>query len=874
MPDEHIELTDQSDSSSPIRGLIEKSTLRYNRIGKAEVTISGWLLYNRASIVILQFALPGSEVTLARRIDRPDIGVKFPTSPGSYNSGFNAVLQLSDRSEVLTDVYFTAILDNGLIVAGALELPKTSIQSSAHNFFIEKGKVQEKRDEVSGLSNIEKNLNISSEEMNTSFSYQEKKDDHSKTSDSSHKNSVTSQKKAPKTSDHINESLVSALKESHRTTTITRLVSFLASDERIIFKACDRPKTSILLILYNRAELTLECLKSIRQSESSDYEIIVIDNASTDYTQQLLQKIEGVTIVTNTDNKHFVEGVNQAASISKGENILLLNNDTTITPSSISYAEETLDKPGVGAVGSRIIKLDGTLQEAGCFLLSNAKCHAYGSGEDPLDFRYLFERSVDYCSGAFLLTKRSLFNSLGGLDASFAPAYFEDVDYCVRLSSAGYEIKYDPRCVVIHVENGSSSKEEAKDLQVRNRNILIDKHGTSLQKYFDFNSSLKNFGRASYATRKKVLVIDDVIPFEHRGGGSPRTKLLLSTLSGLDVDVTFFSTLPYDSLSWHYLHGVIPINVECVPFLGKEKLPSFLNERADFYDTIVVSRPHNMEYFQSALEKLNGIALNAEIIYDVESLYAEREIHKMNLLNGTKLSDAEKDYILSKELDIAKTAHKITVVSDKDAATFKEAGFSNIEVISYGSYVHNSTNSFEDRSDILFVGPIRQEQSANLDAIRWFIHEVLPILREKYDFNQSFRIIGDYKDEFIKPLQVPGVWFHGPVKELSEIYNMHRIAVAPVRYAAGISLKVIEAASHGLPVVATDLITELLGWVKQEEIASISSPEGFAYACHVLYTDKEIWEMIRENAFKRIDESYSLEGFTHSVKKAFLPTRL
>jgi O-antigen biosynthesis protein len=868
MPNDHITPSDQSESSSPIRGLIEKSTLRYTRSGKTEVTISGWLLYDHASIVILQFALPGSEVSLARRIERPDIGIKFSSSPGGYNSGFNAVLQLSDRSEVLTEVYFTAILDNGLIIAGSLELPTTSIQSSAHNFFIEKNNsITRKQKTVSAVDNEEIKYpaqNQTTSHATAELNHVDKKQvlelEHSKGGISTYINNIND----------INESLKSSIKESHRISAMTKLIAFLSFDSKISFTPPEKPNTSIVLILHNKAEYTLECLKSIQQSEKSDFEVVVIDNASTDQTRLLLSKIEGIKVLYNSENEHFVKGVNQAVRVSSGENILLLNNDTTITPTSITHAEETLAKPGVGAVGGRIIQLDGSLQEAGYTVLSDGRSFPYGHGEDPLDYKYLFKRSVDYCSGAFLLTKRSLFDASNGFDLSFAPAYFEEADYCLKLIHAGYKVIYDPRCVIFHVGNGSSTKAEVQTLQTRNFITFKEKHRESLKKHLNLKDTVKKFGRGTFDRRKRVLIIDDVIPFDHHGAGAPRSRLLLNTLSELDLDVTYFSTKPQKSLSWHYLHGVIPMEVECVPFMGKEKLSTFLIERADFYDTILISRPHNMEYFNAALEKMDSISLHAQIIYDVESLYAEREILRMDILEKIKLSDSEKDYILGKELEIAKSSHNIVVVSSKDAATFKDAGFSNIEVISYGSSIHQSTNSFEDRNDILFVGPVSKKDSANLDGIQWFIHEVLPILREKYDFKNSFRIIGDYQIETIQSLQVSGVFFHGAVKDLSEIYHKHRIAIAPIRFAAGISLKVIEAASYGLPVVATDLIADLLGWEKQVEIASISSPEGFAYACHVLYQDKEMWNIVRNNALALIEESYSMNSFANSIKKTFL----
>ena len=94
--------------------------------------------------------------------------------------------------------------------------------------------------------------------------------------------------------------------------------------------------------------------------------------------------------------------------------------------------------------------LDGTLQEAGSLIWQDGSCLGYGRGDDPEQPEYMFRRDVDYCSGAFLLFRKQDFAALQGFDEAFAPAYYEESDFCIRLRKSGKRVVYDPRAVITH----------------------------------------------------------------------------------------------------------------------------------------------------------------------------------------------------------------------------------------------------------------------------------------------------------------------------------------------------------------------------------------------------------------------------------------
>src|SRR5262249_1916395 len=154
---------------------------------------------------------------------------------------------------------------------------------------------------------------------------------------------------------------------------------------------------------------------------------------------------------------HFLLAVNQAAREARGEYLLLLNNDAQLLPGSLAAAIATLESGvDIGAVGARIILLDGMLQEAGSIIWRDGSCLGYGRGDDPFAPMYMFRRDVDYCSGAFLLTPRRVWEQLGGFDEQFKPAYYDETDYCVRLWERGLRVVYEPNAAVLHYEFASS----------------------------------------------------------------------------------------------------------------------------------------------------------------------------------------------------------------------------------------------------------------------------------------------------------------------------------------------------------------------------------------------------------------------------------
>ncbi|MFO1062198.1 MAG: glycosyltransferase, partial [Dongiaceae bacterium] len=474
-----------------------------------------------------------------------------------------------------------------------------------------------------------------------------------------------------------------------------------------------------------------------------------------------------------------------------------------------------------------------------------------------------FRREVDFCSGVFLLLRRAAFGAVGGFDEAFAPAYSEDVDLCVRLREAGYRTLYEPDAVLRHYEFGSSA-ERAVALQQLARPRFVAKHEAWLARRPQ--PDLRNLLRGRTAERRgrqRILLVDDAVPHGWLGGGLPRARHLALALAARGRFLTLYTTAGAEP-DWPAVRETLGAEVEVIAG-SRAALPSFLADRQGCYDTIVVSRPHNMQAFNRHAEADPAGLRRVRLVYDAEAVFAVRGIRAARLA-GRPLAAEAAEAAIAEEILLAARADQVLVVSEEEAEHFRARVPAPVSVLAHAIAPRPGAAAFAQRRGLLFVGPLSEEGSPNVDAVTWFVTEILPLIRARIGAVE-LRIAGRVTVPRIERLAGDGVHLLGTVQDLTALYEASRLLVAPARFAAGVPAKVIEAGAHGLPAVATGLLAHQLGWIPGTELLAAADAASFADACIELHEDPVTWDNLRQAALARVAADYAPEDFAAGVER-------
>ena len=211
------------------------------------------------------------------------------------------------------------------------------------------------------------------------------------------------------------------------------------------------PKVSIIIVNYNGKELLQKCLDSLLKVNYDNFEIILVDNNSTDGTVEFITKNYPSLIIIKLDsNKGFAEPNNVAAKISKGKYLLFLNNDTVVTPNFISEMVKVMETDKKIAIcQSLLLKPDGSVDSSGDFIDHLGVVYNSKTKIDEI-------REVSSAKGASMLVRSDIFEKLDGFDQKFFVT-FEDVDLCWRSWILGYRVLIIPTSIVYH-EGGITIK--------------------------------------------------------------------------------------------------------------------------------------------------------------------------------------------------------------------------------------------------------------------------------------------------------------------------------------------------------------------------------------------------------------------------------
>lgn len=636
----------------------------------------------------------------------------------------------------------------------------------------------------------------------------------------------------------------------------------------ISFRQVGSPEVSIVIPVYNKKSYTLACLASLMQNIGADvlYEVIVVDNASSDGTQTALEKIDGLIYHRNEKNLGFVGGCNEGAKKATAPYIVFLNNDTSVQKNWLESLLETIKQNGVGMVGSKLVYPNGKLQEAGGIIFNDASGYNYGRDGSTDDYRFNYVRDVDYCSGASIIIPRELFNKLGGFDELYSPAYYEDTDLSFAVRKAGLRVLYQPRSVLYHLEGGTSGTDVSsgfKKYQEINKVKFKKKWSKELKKQCDPDDVYMAKNRYG---EKLALIIDENLPHTDEDSGSVRMFRIIESFTKLGYKVTFF---PFNTTRKDkYAFPLQQMGVEVV--YGNVPIGEFIRENGHHYDVVMLSRPRIASFF---MDYCRVYCKLAQIIYDTVDLHYLRLSRQATYETGSRkkhlMAESQKMEIIEKHL--MDQADKTLVVSTIEKDILIKQGVSNVEILSNIHEVDEASYAygFDDRKDLLFVGGY--QHPPNVDAIKWFASDIYPIVHKKNP-DIKIHVVGSKMPETLRKYlsDRPGIVVHGFVEDLTPLLIKSRVFIAPLRYGAGVKGKIGQAIEYGIPIVTTSIGAEGMHLEDGASCREAESAEGFAKAILELHSNKATWNKLRKNAKNVLSNNFSKEKTVKDLRKILI----
>lgn len=634
----------------------------------------------------------------------------------------------------------------------------------------------------------------------------------------------------------------------------------------LTFNRPDKPDVSIIIPAHNKVEVTYLALCSLLATyNKASFEVIVVDDASTDETATLETIVSGITVLHNEEPQRFIRACNRGGEAAKGEYIVLLNNDVEVTNLWLDELIAAFDRfDNVGLAGSKLLYPNGTLQDAGGIIWGTGNPWNYGNGQNPEDPRYSYARQADYLSGAAMMVPTKLWRALGGLSSDLEPMYFEDTDFAFKVRDAGYTTWFVPASVVYHYEGMTSGTDVTtgyKKYQEVNRPKFKRKWARAFQAFGkeghrpDLEKDRGIVGR--------VLFIDYSIPREDQDAGSYAAIQEIKLVQSLGYKVSF---LPNNLAHLgSYTEALQKMGVEVIysPFYLNQA--EYLSQHAADFDAFYITRYY---VAKDVLTQVRAAVPDAKILFNNADLHFLREIRAARAGNDAIMLEKARA-TRTEEMAIINSVDVVLSYNDVEHSVIQaySDGAANVVKCPWVVDIPKQTPKLAGRTGLSFLGSFRHHPNA--EGVKWFVRDVLPELAGRAKTPPHLTIYGSGMTPEIKALASDLVDPVGFVQDIADAYDSHRVFVAPLRSGAGIKGKVLSALAHGIPCVLTPTAAEGIGLRHGHDCFIAETPTQWAEAISRLMAEDELWTQMSNHAQSYMRDAFSFERGRKQMREAF-----
>lgn len=633
----------------------------------------------------------------------------------------------------------------------------------------------------------------------------------------------------------------------------------------LTFPEVEHPDVSVIIPCHNKVEVTYSALCALLLAKNTaSFEVILVDDASSDETTTLGDLISGITVIRNDEAQRFLRSCNLGVAQARGDYVVLLNNDTEATAGWLDALIDSFSRfDNVGLAGAQLRYPDGRLQDAGGIIWNSGNPWNYGGGQSPEDPRYSYARQADYLTGAAMMTTKAIWDEVGGLSNYLEPMYFEDTDFAFKVRAAGYKTYYVPASVVYHYEGMTSGTDTSSGFK-RYQEVNRSKFKQRWRKEFPgFGPEGQNVDlEKDRGIIGRVLFIDYTTPRPDQDAGGYAAVQEMKLVQSLGYKVSF---LPENLAHFDAYTDILKqdgIEVITAPFFLS--MNEFLELRGPEFDAVYITRYHVAANVIDQIRKVNP---RAKVILNNADLHFLRQM-RAALLTDDAQKMAEAKAVQRQELDAMRQVDLVLSYNEVEHSVIQSHTDGQAKVMKCPWVLDfpETVPGLEQRQGLSFLGSYRHPPNA--EGITWFAKDVMPLI-EAFDPDLNLSIYGSGLTDEIRDLKSDTIDPVGFVDVAGDAYDQHRIFIAPLLSGAGIKGKVLAALAHGVPCVLSPTAAEGIGLRHKHDCFIVNTPEEWRDAIKVLSEDPAVWQRISEAARAYMQDRFSYNRARADMRAAF-----